>query len=151
MNAWIDKHTRLVVHGLTGREGKFHALASRDYGTQIVAGVTPGKGGTTVEGIPVFDSVIAAVKATGANASMVFVPPPAAADAIMEAADAGVPLIVAITEGIPVNDMIRAKDYLAKGKSRLVGPNCPGVIGPSARRPGSAWGSPRASASAATP
>ena len=133
MSAWISKDTRLVVQGLTGREGKFHALASRDYGTQVVAGVTPGKGGTTVEGIPVFDSVHAAVKATGANASMVFVPPPAAADAIMEASDAGVALIVAITEGVPVNDMIKAKDYLARGKSRLIGPNCPGIIRPSAK------------------
>jgi len=133
MASWISKDTRLVVQGLTGREGKFHALASRDYGTQIVAGVTPGKGGTTVEGIPVFDSVHAAVKATGANASMVFVPPPAAADAIMEASDADIPLIVAITEGVPVNDMIRAKDFLAKGKSRLIGPNCPGIIRPSAK------------------
>ena len=113
MAIWISKDTRLVVQGLTGREGKFHALACRDYGTQVVAGVTPGKGGTTVEGIPVFDSVAAAVKATGANASMVFVPPPSRADAIMEAADAGIELIVAITEGIPVNDMIKAKEFLA--------------------------------------
>jgi succinyl-CoA synthetase alpha subunit len=133
MTAWIDRNTKLVVQGLTGREGKFHALAARDYGTQVVAGVTPGKGGTSVEGIPVFDSVSAAVKATGANASMVFVPPPACADAIMEASDAGIPLIVAITEGIPVNDMIRAKEYLARGKSRLIGPNCPGIIRPSAK------------------
>ena len=130
---WISKDTRLVVQGLTGREGKFHALASRDYGTQLVAGVTPGKGGTVVDGVPVFDSVHAAVAATGANASMVFVPPPAAADAIMEASDAGVALIVAITEGIPVNDMIKAKEYLAKGSSRLIGPNCPGIIRPSAK------------------
>ncbi|HVO50008.1 MAG TPA: succinate--CoA ligase subunit alpha [Thermoanaerobaculia bacterium] len=130
---WISKDTRLVVQGLTGREGRFHALASRDYGTQVVAGVTPGKGGTAVDGIPVFDSVHAAVKATGANASMVFVPPPACADAIMEASDAGVALIVAITEGVPVNDMIKAKEYLAAGKSRLIGPNCPGIIRPSAR------------------
>jgi succinyl-CoA synthetase alpha subunit len=133
MANWISKDTRLVVQGLTGREGKFHAFASRDYGTQVVAGVTPGKGGTVVDGIPVFDSVHAAVKATGANASMVFVPPPAAADAIMEASDAGVPLIVAITEGVPVNDMIKAKEYLAKGSSRLIGPNCPGIIRPSAK------------------
>ncbi len=130
---WISEDTRLVVQGLTGREGKFHALASRDYGTQLVAGVTPGKGGTVVDGVPVFDSVHAAVAATGANASMVFVPPPAAADAIMEASDAGVALIVAITEGIPVNDMIKAKEYLAKGSSRLIGPNCPGIIRPSAK------------------
>ena len=130
---WISKDTKLVVQGLTGREGRFHALASRDYGTQVVAGVTPGKGGTAVDGIPVFDSVAAAVKATGANASMVFVPPPACADAIMEASDAGVALIVAITEGVPVNDMIKAKEYLAKGTSRLIGPNCPGIIRPSAK------------------
>ena len=130
---WISKDTRLVVQGLTGREGRFHALASRDYGTRVVAGVTPGKGGTAVDGIPVFDSVAAAVKATGANASMVFVPPPACADAIMEASDAGVALIVAITEGVPVNDMIKAKEYLATGKSRLIGPNCPGIIRPSAK------------------
>jgi succinyl-CoA synthetase alpha subunit len=121
------------VQGLTGREGRFHALASRDYGTQVVAGVTPGKGGTSVDGIPVFDSVAAAVKATGANASMVFVPPPACADAIMEASDAGVALIVAITEGVPVNDMIKAKEYLARGTSRLIGPNCPGIIRPAAK------------------
>jgi succinyl-CoA synthetase alpha subunit len=130
---WISKDTKLVVQGLTGREGRFHALASRDYGTQVVAGVTPGKGGTAVDGIPVFDSVHAAVKATGANASMVFVPPPACADAIMEACDAGVALIVAITEGVPVNDMIKAKEYLARGTSRLIGPNCPGIIRPSAK------------------
>ncbi len=130
---WISKDTKLVVQGLTGREGRFHALASRDYGTQVVAGVTPGKGGTAVDGIPVFDSVAAAVKATGANASMVFVPPSACADAIMEAADAGVALIVAITEGVPVNDMIKAKEYLARGTSRLIGPNCPGIIRPSAK------------------
>src|SRR5450830_1190956 len=119
MANWISKDTRLVVQGFTGREGKFHALASRDYGTQLVAGVTPGKGGTVVDGIPVFDSVHAAVKATGANASMVFVPPPAAA--------------VAIMEGVPINDMIKAKEYLAKGSSRLIGPNCPGIIRPSAK------------------
>ena len=133
MSNWISKDTKLVVQGLTGREGRFHALASRDYGTKVVAGVTPGKGGTAVDGIPVFDSVAAAVKATGANASMVFVPPPACADAIMEASDAGVALIVAITEGVPVNDMIKAKEYLARGTSRLIGPNCPGIIRPSAK------------------
>ena len=134
MKAWISTDTKLVVQGLTGREGKFHALAARDYGTKVVAGVTPGKGGTTVEGIPVFDTVEQAVKATGANASMVFVPPPAAADGIMEAAAAGIALVVAITEGIPVNDMIKAKDFLAKLPGvRLIGPNCPGVIRPSAK------------------
>jgi len=133
VSAWVDTNTKLVVQGLTGREGTFHALAARAYGTQVVAGVTPGKGGSSVEGIPVFNSVAEAVKKTGANASMVFVPPFACADAIMEAADAGVALIVAITEGIPVNDMIRAKAYLARTKSRLIGPNCPGIIRPSAK------------------
>ncbi len=137
MSAWIDKNTKLVVQGLTGREGKFHALASRDYGTQVVAGVTPGKGGQFFEHkdhkVPIFNSVAEAVAATGATVSAIFVPPPFAADAILECVDAGLDLVVAITEGIPVNDMIRAKDYLAKGKSRLVGPNCPGVIRPSAK------------------
>jgi succinyl-CoA synthetase alpha subunit len=118
---------------LTGREGHFHAMQCRDYGTQVVAGVTPGKGGTTIDGIPVFDTVQEAVGKTGANASMIFVPPPGAADAIMEAADAGVALVVAITEGIPVNDMIRAKAFLKTTNARLVGPNCPGVIRPSAK------------------
>ncbi|HQR66448.1 MAG TPA: succinate--CoA ligase subunit alpha [Thermoanaerobaculia bacterium] len=133
MSGWVDTNTKLVVQGLTGREGTFHALAARAYGTQVVAGVTPGKGGSFVEGIPVFNTVADAVKKTGANASMVFVPPAGCADAIMEAADAGVALVVAITEGIPVNDMIRAKAYLAKSKSRLIGPNCPGIIRPSAK------------------
>ncbi|MCG3193918.1 MAG: Succinate--CoA ligase [ADP-forming] subunit alpha [Thermoanaerobaculia bacterium] len=134
MSAWISTETRVVVQGLTGREGKFHALACRDYGTKVVAGVTPGKGGTTVEGIPVFNTVAEAVQQAGANTAMVFVPPPACADAIMEAADAGIGLIVAITEGIPVNDMIRAKAFLAtKPGSRLIGPNCPGIIRPSAK------------------
>jgi succinyl-CoA synthetase alpha subunit len=132
-NAWISTETRLLVQGLTGREGHFHAMQCRDYGTQVVAGVTPGKGGTTIDGIPVFDTVQEAVGKTGANASMIFVPPPGAADAIMEAADAGVALVVAITEGIPVNDMIRAKAFLKTTNARLVGPNCPGVIRPSAK------------------
>ncbi len=133
MSGWIDTNTKLVVQGLTGREGTFHALAARAYGTQVVAGVTPGKGGASVEGIPVFNTVAEAVEKTGANASMIFVPPAGCADAIVEAADAGVALIVAITEGIPVNDMIRVKAYLAKSKSRLIGPNCPGIIRPSAK------------------
>ncbi len=133
MSAWVDSNTKLVVQGLTGREGTFHALAAKAYGTQVVAGVTPGKGGANVEGIPVFNTVAEAVAKTGANASMVFVPPAGCADAIVEAADAGVALIVAITEGIPVNDMIRARAYLAKRKSRLIGPNCPGIIRPSAK------------------
>ncbi len=135
MSIWVHKATRLLVQGLTGREGTFHALASRDYGTQVVAGVTPGKGGTTHEGIPVFNTVADAVAATGANASMIFVPPPFAADAVVEAADAGVAIIACITEGIPTADMIRAKAFLAQvnegGRSvRLIGPNCPGIITP---------------------
>jgi len=130
MAIWLSKETRLVVQGITGKEGKFHALGCRDYGTNVVAGVTPGKGGDTVEGVPVFDSVQEAREATGANASMIFVPPPFAADAIMEAADAGIELIVAITEGVPVNDMIRVKSFLAGRKVRLIGPNCPGIISP---------------------
>ena len=135
MSIWVGKDTRLLVQGLTGREGTFHALACREYGTQVVAGVTPGKGGTTHEGIPVFDTVAGAARETGANASMIFVPPPYAADAIVEAADAGVAVIVCVTEGIPTNDMIRAKAFLAEKNSagesvRLVGPNCPGIITP---------------------
>ena len=135
MSIWVGRETRLLVQGLTGREGTFHALACRDYGTQVVAGVTPGKGGTVHEGIPVFDTVAAAVAATRANATMIFVPPPFAADAIVEAADAGVPLIVCITEGIPTNDMVKARDFLlrqnAAGRpARLIGPNCPGIITP---------------------
>jgi succinyl-CoA synthetase alpha subunit len=135
MSIWVNKSTRLLVQGLTGREGTFHALASRDYGTQVVAGVTPGKGGTTHEGIPVYNTVADAVAATGANASMIFVPPAFAADAVVEAADAGVAIIACITEGIPTADMIRAKAFLAEvnagGRSvRLIGPNCPGIITP---------------------
>ncbi|KAA0250927.1 MAG: succinate--CoA ligase subunit alpha [Acidobacteria bacterium] len=134
MNAWLDTNTRLLVQGLTGREGTFHALAARDYGTQVVAGVTPGKGGTKHEGIPVFHTCHDAVKETGANASVIFVPPAGAADAILEAADAGVKLVVAITEGIPVNDMIRARKLLeGYPGTRLIGPNCPGIIRPSAK------------------
>ena len=135
MSIWVGRETRLAVQGLTGREGTFHALACRDYGTQVVAGVTPGKGGTTHEGIPVFDTVAQAVGETGANASMIFVPPPFAADAIVEAAAAGVAVIVCITEGIPTNDMIRVKASLAARDDgepavRLIGPNCPGLITP---------------------
>jgi succinyl-CoA synthetase alpha subunit len=135
VSIWVGRETRLLVQGLTGREGTFHALACREYGTQVVAGVTPGKGGTTHEGIPVFDTVTRAVEATGANASMIFVPPPFAADAIVESADAGVAMIVCITEGIPTNDMLRVKEFLgdetASGTAvRLVGPNCPGIITP---------------------
>ena len=135
MSIWVGKETRLLVQGLTGREGSFHALAAREYGTKVVAGVTPGKGGTTHEGIPVFHTVAEAVAATGADASMIFVPPPFAADAIVEAADAGVSIIACITEGVPTNDMIRVKAFLARENAggvsvRLIGPNCPGIITP---------------------
>jgi succinyl-CoA synthetase alpha subunit len=135
MSIWVGKNTRLLVQGLTGREGSFHALACREYGTNVVAGVTPGKGGTVHEGIPVFNTVADAVSETGANASMIFVPPPFAADAVAEAADAGVPLIACITEGIPTNDMLRVRGLLARMAAagspvRLIGPNCPGIITP---------------------
>ncbi len=131
MAIWLTRETRLLVQGITGREGKFHALGCRDYGTQVVGGVTPGKGGDTVEGIPVFDSVEQAREATGANATMIFVPPPFAADAICEAAAAGVELIVAITEGIPVADMLTVRAFLRDyPRTRLIGPNCPGIITP---------------------
>ena len=130
MAIWVDDDTRLLVQGITGKEGTFHALGCRDYGTKVVAGVTPGKGGESVEGIPVFDSVAEAREATGANASMIFVPPPFAADAIMEAAGAGIELTVCITEGIPVGDMLKVKAFLRDHPTRLVGPNCPGVISP---------------------
>jgi len=126
----VDKNTRLLVQGLTGREGTFHAKASAAYGTKIVGGVTPGKGGTTHEGWPIFNTVQDAVDKTGANATVIFVPPPFAADAIMEAADAALPLIVCITEGIPTLDMVRAAAFLKNRKSRLIGPNCPGIISP---------------------
>jgi len=130
MTIWVDNDTRLLVQGITGKEGTFHALGCRDYGTKVVAGVTPGKGGDKVEDIPVFDSVGEAREATGANASMIFVPPPFAADAIMEAAAAEIELVVCITEGIPVNDMLKVKEFLQDHPTRLVGPNCPGVISP---------------------
>jgi len=130
MAIWVGSETRLVVQGITGNEGKFHALGCREYGTKVVAGVTPGKGGQQVEGIPVFDSVAEARRETGCNASMIFVPPPFAADAVMEAAAAGVELVVCITEGVPVNDMLKVKAFLRDHPSRLVGPNCPGVITP---------------------
>ena len=129
MAVLIDKSTRLLVQGLTGREGTFHARQAATYGTTVVGGVTPGKGGTTHEGWPIFDTVHEAVEKTGANASVIFVPPPFAADAIMEAADAGVALVVCITEGIPVLDMMRAMTFLKEHpQTRLVGPNCPGII-----------------------
>jgi succinyl-CoA synthetase alpha subunit len=130
MSILVDKSTRVIVQGLTGREGTFHAKACAAYGTQIVGGVTPGKGGTTHEGWPVFNSVTEAVGKTDANATVIFVPPPFAADAIMEAVDAGLALIVCITEGIPTLDMVRAADFLKSRHSRLIGPNCPGIISP---------------------
>ncbi len=130
MAVLVDKNTRLIVQGITGREGTFHAKGCAEYGTQVVGGVTPGKGGTTHEGWPVFNTVEEAVKATGANATVIFVPPPAAADGILEAADAGIPLVVCITEGIPVLDMVKTWDAIKGKKSVLIGPNCPGVISP---------------------
>ena len=130
MAVLVGRDTRLVTLGLTGRQGTFHSLQSRDYGTKLVGGVTPGKGGTTHEGVPVFDTVSSAMDRTGANAAMVMVPPFAAADAILECVEAGMPLIVAITEGIPVADMVRVKAAATGSRSRLVGPNCPGVISP---------------------
>jgi succinyl-CoA synthetase alpha subunit len=135
MSILVDNNTKVLCQGITGSAGSFHCKQMLEYGTKLVAGVTPGKGGTDFEGkVPIYNSVAEAVRATGANASVVFVPPPFAADSIMEAADAGVALIVAITEGIPVNDMIRAKRYLqGKPGVRLVGPNCPGVITPGAK------------------
>jgi succinyl-CoA synthetase alpha subunit len=126
----VDKDTRLCISGITGREGTFHALNNQRYGTQVVSGVTPGKGGQDVEGIPVFDTFHAAVAETGANTAMVFVPPRFAADSILEAEDAGIDLIVAITEGIPAHDELRVYNHLANGSSRLVGPNCPGILSP---------------------
>ncbi|HZQ42127.1 MAG TPA: succinate--CoA ligase subunit alpha [Acidobacteriaceae bacterium] len=135
MSVLVDKNTRLIVQGITGREGTFHAKGCSEYSKQfgvdiVVGGVTPGKGGTTHEGWPVFNTVEEAVKATGANATMIFVPPPAAADGILEATDAGLPLVVCITEGIPVLDMVKVWEVVKHSKSRLIGPNCPGVISP---------------------
>jgi succinyl-CoA synthetase alpha subunit len=140
MAIWADKNTRVIVQGITGREGTFHAIQCRDYGTQVVGGVTPGKGGTTHEGFAVFNSVREAREKAAANCSLIFVPPPFAADAIMESADAGIELIICITEGIPINDMMKVHDFLRKSNaraivaektpSRLIGPNCPGIITP---------------------
>ena len=130
MSVLIDKNTKVLVQGLTGREGTFHAKACAEYGTKIVGGVTPGKGGSTHEGWPIFNSMQEAVDKTGANASVIFVPPPFAADAIMEAADAEIELIVCITEGVPTLDMVRVWEYLQTRRSRLIGPNCPGIVSP---------------------
>ena len=130
MSVLIDNNTKLLVQGITGSQGMLHTRGCRDYGTNIVAGVTPGKGGQDFEGVPIYNTVQDAVKATGANASMILVPPPFAADAIMEAADAEIPLIVAITEGVPVLDMVSAVSFVYQKGSRLIGPNCPGIITP---------------------
>ena len=130
MSILVDKSTRVVVQGITGKEGAFHAARCKEYGTAVVGGVTPGKGGTTHEGFAVWNTVEEAVRQEGANCALIFVPPPAAADAIMESAAAGVPLIICITEGIPVSDMVRTKHHLSGTASRLIGPNCPGVITP---------------------
>jgi succinyl-CoA synthetase alpha subunit len=136
MSVLIDKSTRLIVQGLTGREGTFHAKQAADYGTTVVGGVTPGKGGTIHEGWPIFNTVHDAVKETGANTSVIFVPPPFAADAVMEAADAGLALAVCITEGVPTLDMMRAFTFLQARSMRLVGPNCPGLISPGKAKAG---------------
>ena len=130
MSVLVDKNTRLIVQGITGREGSYHAKGCAEYGTNVVGGVTPGKGGTTHEGWPVFNTVEEAVAATGANATMIFVPPPFAADGILEAVAAGLPLVVCITEGIPVLDMVKAWEIVRRTNSVLIGPNCPGVISP---------------------
>jgi succinyl-CoA synthetase alpha subunit len=130
MSIFVDKNTKVVIQGITGKEGQFHTRHCVDYGTQVVAGVTPGKAGQKVDGIPVFNTVRAAVAKTGANCSLIFVPPPFAADAIMEAADAEIDVIVTITEGIPTLDMMRVMNYLEGKPSRLIGPNCPGIITP---------------------
>jgi succinyl-CoA synthetase alpha subunit len=130
MSVLVDQNTRVIFQGFTGREASFHAQAAIDYGTKVVGGVTPGKGGQTHLGLPVFNTVNEAVRQTGANASVIFVPPPFAADAIMEAAEAGLPLVICITEGIPGEDMVRVHAFLAGRATRLIGPNCPGVISP---------------------
>lgn len=130
MSILVDKNTKVVTQGMTGKTGMFHTRACKEYGTQMVAGVSPGKGGQEAEGIPVFNSVKDAVAETGANASVIYVPPPFAADAIIEAADAGVPLVICITEGIPVRDMLMVNSYLCQSDTRLIGPNCPGIITP---------------------
>ena len=130
MSILIDKNTKVITQGITGATGLFHAQGARDYGTQMVGGVTPGKGGSRIDGFPIFDTVEQAVKATGANASVIYVPPIGSADAIMEAVDAGIELVICITEGVPVLDMVKVKHFMKDKKARLVGPNCPGVITP---------------------
>jgi succinyl-CoA synthetase alpha subunit len=130
MSILVNKSTRVLTQGITGTTGQFHTKACKEYGTQMVAGVTPGKGGTAYDGIPIFDTVERAVRETGVNASVIYVPPPFAADAILEAADANIPLIICITEGVPVRDMVKVKRYLAGRGSQLLGPNCPGTITP---------------------
>jgi succinyl-CoA synthetase alpha subunit len=130
MAVLVDNNTRLIVQGITGREGTFHAKGCAEYGTSVVGGVTPGKGGTTHEGWPVFNTVEEAVKETGANATVIFVPPPFAADGILEAVASEVPLVICITEGIPILDMVKTWEIVKRSKSRLIGPNCPGVISP---------------------
>jgi len=130
MSIWVNKDTKIIVQGLTGREGRFHAEKCREYGAQIVAGVTPGKAGKEVDGVPIFNTVDDAAEATGATVSVIFVPPPFAADAILEAADAGMETVVCITEGIPVRDMVRVQRILGGLPTRLIGPNCPGIISP---------------------
>jgi len=130
MSILVDKDTRVITQGITGATGLFHAKAAREYGTQMVGGVTPGKGGTEIEGFPVFDTVREAVKKTGCNASVIFVPPSFAADAIMEAVEAGIEVVCCITEGVPVLDMVKVKEYMRGKKTRLIGPNCPGIITP---------------------
>src|SRR5512136_1033453 len=130
MSILVNKDTRVITQGITGPTGLFHAKAAREYGTQMVGGVTPGKGGSEIEGFPVFDTVREAVQKTGATASVIFVPPPFAADAIMEAVDAGIEVVCCITEGVPVLDMVKVKQYMQGKKTRLIGPNCPGIITP---------------------
>ncbi len=130
MSILVNKNTKVITQGITGSTGLFHAQGARDYGTQMVGGVTPGKGGTTIDGFPVYDTVVEAIRQTGATASVIYVPPPFAADSIMEAIDAGIELVCCITEGIPVLDMVKVKQYMQGKKTRLVGPNCPGVITP---------------------
>ncbi len=130
MSILVNKSTRVLTQGITGATGQFHTKACKEYGTQMVAGVTPGKGGTAFDGIPIFDTVERAVRETGANATVIYVPPPFAADAILEAVDAAIPLIICITEGVPVRDMVKVKCYLEGRRSQLLGPNCPGTITP---------------------